>query len=75
MIILKERVAGYNNVLRLATSDMKFGINEDINYVEPVLQTTTTQGPLDVTPKTNNETVYLLGSAVTLGFLVARYII
>ena len=27
MIILKERVAGYNNVLTLATKDMKFGVN------------------------------------------------
>ena len=33
MIILKERVAGYNNVLTLATKDMKFGVNEDINRV------------------------------------------
>ena len=98
MIILKEKVAGYNNVLKLATKDMKFGVNKDINYVEPVEttesttptitpKTTTvvskeapsqpTQGvtesvtPTTVFPKTN-ETVYLLGSAVTLGFLVAR---
>ena len=35
MIILKEKVAGYNNVLTLATKDMKFGVNKDINYVEP----------------------------------------
>ena len=34
MIILKERVAEYNNVLTLATSDMKFGVNEDINKVQ-----------------------------------------
>ena len=102
MIILKEKVAGYNNVLTLATKDMKFGVNKDINYVEPVETaesaappitpnaTTTvskevplqpTQGvvesgtPTTVFPKTNNETTYLLGSAVTLGFLVARYVI
>ena len=80
---------------------MKFGVNKDINYVEPVEtvepatspitpKTTTvvskeaslqpTQGvaesvtPTTVFPKTS-ETVYLLGSAVTLGFLVARYVI
>ena len=79
----------------------KFGVNEGINYVEPIEtaepstpsitpKTTTvvskeaslqaTQGavesvtPTTVFPKTN-ETVYLLGSAVTLGFLVARYVI
>ena len=101
MIILKERVAGYNNVLTLATKDMRFGVNKDINYVEPVEtvepatppvtpKTTTvvskgtslqpkqevveSSTPTTVFPKTN-ETVYLLGSAVTLGFLVARYVI
>ena len=36
MIILREKVAGYNNVLTLATKDMKFGVNKDIYYVEPV---------------------------------------
>ena len=35
MIILKEKVAGYNNVLTLATKGMKFGKNEDVNYVRP----------------------------------------
>ena len=102
MIILKEKVAGYNNVLTLATKDMKFGVNKDINYVEPVEtvgaqgesdETTTVvskvgktpplqpaQGvvesatPTTVFPKTN-QTVYLLGSAITLGFLVTRYVI
>ena len=38
MIILKEKVAGYNNVLTLATKDMKFGVNENVNYVKPVQQ-------------------------------------
>ena len=92
MIILKEKVAGYNNVLTLATKDMKFGVNENVNYVKPVA----TVKPTQITPKsgsrdsqppssvqTNNATVfpkidgttYLLGSAVTLGFLVARYVI
>ena len=33
MIILKERIAGYNNVLTLATKDMKFGVNEKVNRV------------------------------------------
>ena len=35
MIILKEKVVGYNNVLTLATKDMKFGVNENVNYVKP----------------------------------------
>ena len=33
MIILKEKVAGYNNVLTLATNKMKFGVNENVNRV------------------------------------------
>ena len=91
MIILKERVAGYNNVLTIAAKDMKFGVNEDINYVEPSEDVTTTTQEIPnlkptvpvsivkdisttVFPKTN-ETAYLLGSAITLGLLVARYVI
>ena len=93
MIILKELVAGYNNVLTLATKDMKFGVNKDINYVEPSEDVATTKQEIPnlkptvpvsvvkdisttVFPKTNNETVvYLLDSAVTLGLLVAWYVI
>ena len=106
MIILKEKVAGYNNVLTLAKKDMKFGVNENVNYVKPAStagnvkqgvssvskdnpgkkpgsqeRPNKTQGsaesrlPPKVFPKTNNKTVYLLGIAVNLGFLVARYII
>ena len=98
MIILREKVAGYNNVLTLATKDMKFGVNENINYVEPVKTVGTQEEqnvPLEGKPsKTqerviflrqgnaapeilshSDETPYLLGSAVTLGFLMARYVI
>ena len=35
LIILKEMVTGYNNVLKLATRGMKFGKNEDVNYFKP----------------------------------------
>ena len=83
MIILKEKVAGYNNVLKLATKDMKFSVNENFNYVKPVEQNesdSVKQGKTkseDV--QTNNVpkidgTTYLLGSAVVLGILVARYV-
>ena len=93
MIILKEKVAGYNNTLTLATKEMMFGVNEEVNYVDPVLQTGSQgsqNGSVDVTPTTTQEvddsptpsvtleadrTVYLLGTAVTLGFVVARYVI
>ena len=50
MIILKEKVAGYNNVLTLATKDMKFGVNKDINYVKAVETVEPTTSP--ITPKT-----------------------
>ena len=50
MIILKEKVAGYNNVLTLATKDMKFGVNKNINYVEPVETVEPTASP--IIPKT-----------------------
>ena len=35
MIILKEKIAGYNNTLTLATKDMKFGSNTGVNYSKP----------------------------------------
>ena len=109
MIILKERVAGYNNVLTLATKDMKFGVNREVNYVKPTedIKTTGTQGGGESPPRRNvtipgdstphltpkkkseepvrdisttvfpktNESIYLLNSAVTLGFIAASYII
>ena len=89
MIILKEKVAGYNNTLTLATKEMKFGVNEEVNKVVPKESTTTTttttqkdnnpvpqtESTSSVIPKTDDDTVvYLLGSAVTLGFLVAKYV-
>ena len=33
-------VAGYNNVLKLATSSMKFGENNDVNYSKPSKEST-----------------------------------
>ena len=34
MIILKNKVEGFSNVLTLATNKMKFGANSDVNYFE-----------------------------------------
>ena len=93
MIILKEKVAGYNNTLTLATKEMKFGVNEEVNKVTLPLggnpgshlgsgkteEIQTTQGVGDLpTPSVipeADETACLLGTAVTLGFMVARYVI
>ena len=76
MIGLKEKVAGYNNVLTLATKDMKFGVNKDINYVEPSEDVTpTTQGVANLTtppiiPKTTQggEQITLPGKRHPRGF-------
>ncbi len=35
LIIQKEKIPGYNNVLTLATDKMKFGKNTDVNYKSP----------------------------------------
>ena len=32
MLILKEPIPGYNNVLTLATKEMRFGENKNFNY-------------------------------------------
>ena len=37
MIILKNKVEGYNNVLTIATNAMKFGVNTKVNYVAPTI--------------------------------------
>ena len=45
LIILKEMVPGYNNVLKLATKGMRFGKNDKVNYFEPSVVNT---GPSSV---------------------------
>ena len=99
MIILKEKVAGYNKTLTLARKEMRFGVNEEVNKVtapsgfvgenskgrdsrpfgKNPIETPTTQGVGDLpTPSVIPEadgTAYLLGTAVTLGFVVAWYVI
>ena len=100
MIILKERVAGYNNVLTLATRSMRFGVNKNINYSEPPKaepeapetsetpkaepkaepKATPKATPEETTPTAlavpthSEENTYLLGSAITLGYVVAKFL-
>ena len=57
MIILKDKVEGYNNFLTLATKTMKFGVNTNVNYVAPVVSKppvapTTTTKPVAPTTTT-----------------------
>ena len=89
MIILKKRVEGYNNYLTLATKDMKFGVNEDVNRVKiirSVLQTNNeneksfpksneNEGVRESRPDKKNPVNVLptLGGAIAAGFLIAKY--
>ena len=79
----------YNNVLTLATKNVKFGANENVNYVKPIQQKekeVVSPTPLKKVPIQTNDnisptfpkidkTTYLLGSMATLGFVVAKYVI
>ena len=90
MIILEKRVEGYNNYLTLATKDMKFGVNEDVNRVadvraqqkeeDPVLQTNNENEsrppPRSLVDKKNPVNMLpTLGGAIAAGFLIAKYVI
>ena len=48
LIIQKEKIPGYNNVLTLATDKMKFGKNTGVNYKAPIIIPKTS-------PKTGSE--------------------
>jgi hypothetical protein len=90
MIILKEKVAGYNNTLTLATRDMKFGSNTDVNYskpkevkkspgVNPNPIPRKDQNPISHTntvsvPRASNNLVYLLGTMFVGGIITSRWI-
>ncbi len=43
LIIQKEKIQGYNNVLTLATDKMRFGTNAEVNYKPTVINPTSTQ--------------------------------
>ena len=85
MIILKNKVEGYNNVLTIATNAMKFGVNTKVNYVAPkvtkkppippTVKPTTTVKPPTVTTQPNAHLPYLLGSTIGIGFLVTKFVL
>ncbi len=54
LIIQKEKIPGYNNVLTLATDKMKFGKNTGVNYKAPIIIPKTTD-PTSSTPKTKTQ--------------------
>ena len=81
MIILKNKVEGYNNVLTIATNAMKFGVNTKVNYVapkvtkKPPIPPTTKPPTPTVKPNSGNHLPYLLGSTIGIGFLVTKFVL
>ena len=85
MIILKNKVEGYNNVLTIATNAMKFGVNTKVNYVAPKVMkkppipptpTITKKPPTStITTQPNAHLPYLLGSTIGIGFLVTKFVL
>ena len=91
MIILKNKVEGYNNVLTIATNAMKFGVNTKVNYVAPKVTKkppiptitkkpptstpTITKKPPTITTQPNAHLPYLLGSTIGIGFLVTKFVL
>ncbi len=53
LIIQKEKIPGYNNVLTLVTDKMKFGKNTGVNYKAPA-SSQEGDSPKNTTPKTTN---------------------
>ena len=80
MIILKNKVEGYNNVLTIATNAMKFGVNTKVNYVAPKVTKkppipTITKKPPTIATQQNAYLPYLLGSTIGIGFLVTKFVL
>ena len=87
MIILKNKVERYNNVLTIATNAMKFGVNTKVNYVAPKVTkkpptptitkkpSTITKKPPTITAQPNAHLPYLLGSTIGIGFLVTKFVL
>ena len=80
LIIQKEKIPGYNNVLTLATDKMKFGKNTDVNYKVPIVTTTmrvtpkTTQAINPKTPSVSVASEILGVTMIVAGFLFSKYI-
>ena len=71
MIILKNKVEGYNNVLTLATKSMKFGVNSKLNYTPPTpakvplpAANIQTKPPAEAKENISNHLPYLFGNTI-----------
>ena len=89
LIIQKEKIPGYNNVLTLATDKMKFGKNTGVNYKAPTQggdtpktaksvsksSKTSTQGsPKPKSPKISVASEILGTTMMVGGFLISKYV-
>ena len=90
MIILKEKIVGYNNTLTLATKNMMFGSNTDVNYSKPKETKKSPvvnpiprkdQDPIprkdqdpNIIPKASNNQIYLLAIMFAGGVITSRWI-
>jgi hypothetical protein len=87
MIILTEMVSGYNNILTLASSGMRFGKNDGVNYFDTIKHlkdavAEPASKPVVVNPKVRPATrdkpqldLYLLVISLIGGSMVSRFII
>lgn len=80
MIILEKKLDEYNNVLTLATKDMEFGVNKDINYVESKKEISQTASTVlkETSPERDTyieDLVYIFSAALTIAYGVARYVL
>ncbi len=62
LIIQREKIPGYNNVLTLGTDKMKFGKNTEVNYKAPRTTTQVTPKSTQVTP---NKTIQVTPKTTT----------
>ena len=58
MLILREKIAGYNNTLTLATKDMRFGSNTNVNYSKPKESPVVNPKP-NVTPREDKDSIII----------------
>jgi hypothetical protein len=82
MIILNKMVSGYNNILTLAESGMRFGKNEGVNYHDIITRSEDVvakpPAKTEVRPATHNKPkleIYLLVISLIGGSLVSKFII
>ena len=82
LIIQKEKIPGYNNVLTLATDKMKFGKNTGVNYKAPstpktslqTTQKTESPKPKPKPPKISVASEILGMTMMVGGFLISKYV-